>query len=94
VARGWRRLHNEEPQSLNASLIIRAIKSRRTRLAEDVARMEEMRNVYYILVGKPERKRPLVRPSCRWEDVDYMHVAEDKDQLRALVKTVMNLLVP
>jgi hypothetical protein len=42
------------------------ITSRRMRWAGHVARMGEMRNAYRILVGKPEGKRPLERPRCRW----------------------------
>jgi hypothetical protein len=58
------------------------------------------------LVGKPERKRPLGRSRCRWEDnirmdlmeiqwdgADRMHLAHDSDQWWALVNTVMNLRV-
>jgi hypothetical protein len=48
--------------------IIRQIKSRRMRWAGHVARMGEGRNVYRVLVGKPEGKRPLERPRRRWED--------------------------
>jgi len=68
--------------------IIRVNKSKRTRWAEHVARMGEMRNAHNILVGKPEGKRPLGRPRRRWEDnitmdlreiccegVDWMHLA-------------------
>jgi hypothetical protein len=47
--------------------IIKHIKSRRTRWAGNVARMGEGRNVYRVLVGKPEGKRPLGRPKCRSE---------------------------
>jgi hypothetical protein len=69
VAGDWRRLHNEELHNLNASPnIIRAIKIRRIRWVEHVARMGEMRNVCNILVGKLEGKRPLGRPRRRWED--------------------------
>jgi hypothetical protein len=59
------------------------------------------------LVGKPEGKRPLRRPRCRWEDntrmglreigwggMDWIGMAEDRDQWRAFVNTVMNLQVP
>jgi hypothetical protein len=48
--------------------IIRIIKSRRTRWAGHVARMGEKRNVYTLLVGKPEGKRPLERPRRNWID--------------------------
>jgi hypothetical protein len=47
--------------------IIRQIKSRRTRWAGHMAGMGERRNMYRILMGKPEGKRPLERPSRRWE---------------------------
>jgi hypothetical protein len=59
----WRKLHNEELRILYSSPnIIRQIKSRRKRWAEHVARMGEERNVYRVLMGKPEGKRPLGRP--------------------------------
>jgi len=67
----------------------------------------KMRNVYSILVGKPEGKRPLgrhkrgrednIRMDLReigWEGVDWTHLAEDRDQWQALVNMVMNLRVP
>ena len=63
--------------------------------------------VYRVLVGKPERKRPLGRPRRRWEDNiktdlqevgegcgDWMELARDTDRWRALVSTVMNFWVP
>jgi hypothetical protein len=65
--------------------------------------MKEMRNVYKILVEKSEGKTLLGRPRCRWENniemylkeigwkgVDWMHLAQNRDQLRAF----MNLRVP
>jgi hypothetical protein len=69
VTGGWRKLHNEEIHNLYSSpSIIRIIKSRRMRWTGHVARMGEKRNVYRLLVGKPEGSRPLGRPRRRWMD--------------------------
>jgi hypothetical protein len=60
-------LHKEELRILYSSPnIIRQIKSRRMRWVGHVACMGEERNVYKVLVGNPEGKRPLGRPRCRW----------------------------
>jgi cell wall assembly regulator SMI1 len=63
--------------------------------------MEEIRNAYNILVGKPDGKRPLGRPRRRWEevdlreivweDVDRIHLVRNRDKWRALVNTVTSL---
>jgi hypothetical protein len=63
----WRKMHNGELYNLySSSDIIRQIKSRRMRWAGHVARMGEGRNVYGVLVGKPEGKRPFEKPKPRW----------------------------
>jgi hypothetical protein len=76
------------------------------RRAGHVARIGEKRNAYRTLVGKPEQKRPPRRSRRRWEDnvkidfrviewggADWIDVTQDREQRRALVKTVMNLRV-
>jgi hypothetical protein len=47
---------------------VRVIKLRRMRWVGHAAHMGEMRNAHNILAGKPEGKRPLGKPRCRWED--------------------------
>jgi hypothetical protein len=77
VTGGWRKLHKEEVNnlySLPSKIII--IKSRRMRWAGHVARMAEKRNVFRLLVGKPEGKRPLGRPRRRWIDNIKMDILE------------------
>jgi hypothetical protein len=69
--------------------------------------MGKTKNIYRILVGKPEGKRLLGKPRHKWVDniemnlgeigwngTDWIDLGQDRDQRRALVKTVMNLLVP
>jgi len=77
VAGGCRRLHNEELHKLYVSPnVIKVIKSRRIRLAGNIARMGKIRCAYNILVGKPKGKRPLVRPRLKWEDNIKMDLRE------------------
>ena len=56
--------------------IIRNLKSRRLIWAGHVERVEQSRNAYRVLVGKPEGKRPLGRPRHRWEDDIRMDLRE------------------
>jgi hypothetical protein len=56
--------------------VVRQVKSRRMRWAGHVERMGEERQVYKVLVGKPEGKRPLGRPRRRWEDGIRMNLRE------------------
>jgi hypothetical protein len=66
-----------------------------------------MRNVYKILIGKPEGERPRERPRRRcednvrvdlreigWKGVDWIRMDRDRDQWRPLVDTEMNLRLP
>jgi hypothetical protein len=77
-------------------------KSRKMRWAGQVTRKVEMRVAYNIMVGKAEGKRPFGRSRRRWEEnigmdlreigwesADWMHLAQDRDQWRTLVKTIM-----
>ena len=70
-------MHNEELSDLySLPNIVRAVKLRRMKWAGHVARMGEGRGVHRVLVGKPEGKRPLGRPSRRWENNIKMGLRE------------------
>ena len=104
----WRRLHNEELNDLYSSPnILRVIKLRRMRWAGHVAHMGEGREVYRVLVGKLEGRRPLGRPRHRWVDnirmdlpevgcgyMDWIGLAHNRDRWWTLLSAVMNLRVP
>jgi hypothetical protein len=83
--------------------IIKVIKSRRMRWAGPVTRVEEKKKAYRILVGKAEGNKLLGRPSRRWVNnikidlrvigwggMNWIDLAQDRDQWRALVNLVMN----
>jgi hypothetical protein len=103
----WRKLHNEELADICSSRnIIRVIKSR-IRWAGHVACMGERKDVYRVLVGKHEGKRPLGRYGRRWKDninmdlrevgwgsMDWINLTHVRDRWRALLNAVMNLRVP
>jgi len=104
----WRRLHNEELNNLYCSPnIVRVIKSRTLKWVGHVACMGEERGVYRVLVGKPEGRRPQGRPRCRCVDnirmdleevecgyMDWIGLAQDRQNWRTFCSEVMNLRVP
>jgi hypothetical protein len=89
--------------------IVRVIKLRRMRWAGHVACIGEGRDVYRVLVGRPERKRPVGRPRHRWEDnikmdlrdreigidgENWICLAQDRVRWQTFVRMLMNLQVP
>ena len=101
----WRRLHNYELNTLYRSpYIARVIKSRRLRWAGPVARMEEGRSAFKILIGKLLGKRPVGKSRRRCEknirmDLEdtginagnWVDSAQDRDYWRAFVNVALNL---
>ncbi|KAJ9588730.1 hypothetical protein L9F63_017965, partial [Diploptera punctata] len=100
------RWENNISYDLREPDIMRTVKSRRLRWAGHVARMENEKSAWKLLVGKPEGKRPLDRPRMRWEnninydlrEVDYTGndwkaLAHDRDVWRTYVRAAMNLRV-
>jgi hypothetical protein len=103
---GWRKVHNEELHNLYSSPN-RMIKLKRMRWAGYAARIRAKKNTYRILVGKPEGKRPIEKPKrwwvgnikmnvreIGWDGIDWIVLAEDRDQWKVLVRTVIKLRVP
>jgi hypothetical protein len=104
----WRKRHNEELHNMcSPPNVIRMIKSRRIRWSRHVAYMGAKRNGYRVLVVKPEGKRPPRRARRRWENniemyfretgwgiMDWIDLAQEREQRRDLVNRALNLLVP
>jgi hypothetical protein len=102
----WRKLHNEELHNLYLfPVIIRQIKSTRMGWAGHVARMEQERNVYRVLLENAKGKRPFGRLRKIWEDgitvdlreidwgIEWIQLAQGSGRWRSVVNTVMKLRV-
>jgi hypothetical protein len=108
VTGGWRKLPNKELHSLySMPSIIRMIKSRRMKCAGHVVQMGAKKNTDRVLMVKPDGMRPLGRPKCTrvcnmkidlrdigWDGIDWIDLAEDRSQCRALVNMLIILWVP
>jgi hypothetical protein len=93
----WRRLHNGELNDVYLSPnIFRTIKSRKIKLLGVCRTYGEEDRYIQDFVGKTEGKRPLGRPTLRWEDIikmDWIDLAQDRDSWQIVVNAVMNLQV-
>jgi hypothetical protein len=78
---------------MKTSYIIRVIKSRRMRWTGHVASTVEMRNALGIAGHRWEDNIRMDLREIWWEGLDWIHLAEDRDQWRAVMNTVMNLRV-
>jgi hypothetical protein len=103
VTGSWRKVHNEELHNLYASLnILRTMKSRKMRFAGNVARVGAKRNTHESQKERDSWEdleiggRVILKMDfrgIRWDDIDWIDVAQDRDQWRAVVNTVMNIPV-
>jgi hypothetical protein len=88
--RSWRKFHNDELHNLYSSPnIVRVIKSRKMQWVGPVSRLGEGRGVYKVLIRRPEGKRPLGRPWCRWEgniNLDLREIGIDEANWIRLAK--------
>ena len=101
--REWIRLHNEELYDVFLTKYYSRDKIKRHEMSG--ACVGDRRGVYRVMVGRPEGKRPFVRPRYRWEDnikvfkkwdgkTDWIDLSQDGDMWQAFVNEIMNLQVP
>jgi hypothetical protein len=104
---GWRKLHNEELHNVYSSPSIISDKVKKDEMGGACSTNGAKRKAYRTLMGNPEGKRPLGRLRRRWgnsikmdlreigwDGVDWIDMAQGRDQWRALVNTILNFRVP